>query len=194
MMTNNRQKLTVSRLLACSGMAMLLLIGLSACKGSGVSRPSGDNSTDYKSAKSLPPLRKLGTRSATEQSQTTTQRSAVSAEVKIVEQNNYARIEIDTDINKAWDYMFTKLKQSDVTVHSRNQTASRFDIGCTGIDDPATLKPKRGWSFKKAESTEYCGLQLTSGKSVTRAQLLNRKGQEVSSAVATPVFQRILNL
>ncbi|MFT5572174.1 MAG: hypothetical protein ACI9FR_001095 [Cryomorphaceae bacterium] len=107
-----------------------------------------------------------------------------------------ARLQIDSEFSGAWAYLQNNLKQSDLTVYSRNELAGRVSIGCSEVEGAPVIKKRGGWSFltkAKTEKLEYCALQAVSAKGLTLVTVLNRAGQEVSKEYAIQIFQRILN-
>lgn len=206
-----------------------LLLILAACSGR-ADVVTQDDSADYHSARSLPPLIKPGDTRTTSSNRAETQNSGetppsrtttvtgvepptATAPTPTVEappstagktdtivarvnrlSDATARLVIEADYQQAWDFVTQNLKSSDLTVHTRNQTAGRLAIGCGEIQAVETTK-KGGWSFfkRKPEELEHCALQLVSSKGDTNVQVLNRSGAEVDADSAEAIFNRLLN-
>lgn len=108
--------------------------------------------------------------------------------------NDIKRLKIDAVIDPAWGHLLEKLRSSGVTVHSRNKTAGRIEIGCGQIDDGSAMTERSGWKiFNKDDLIyEYCALELSEDKGSTFLSVQNRLGIEVSGNDALTVFNKIL--
>ena len=193
-----------------------LSLGLTACGGS-KDVVTYDNSADYKSAVSLPPLKKTSQNAASATPVNTpapqaptvvaaTQTNSVGASnaepdtvisAQVVEKGaDRVRLLIDAPADAAWDYVNRNLRASDITVHQRNRDANNFEISCPIIEDNAAEVEKRGrWTFfkRKPEAREHCVLELDSGRSNTTFRVLDRTGVEMDAASARSLFARLLN-
>lgn len=106
------------------------------------------------------------------------------------------RLEIETDLNSAWSFLAINLKNSDLTVFSRNKAAGRFSIGCGAIESAPAVVKRGGWSFlnrTKDQQFEHCILQAIERRGKTFVSVLNRAGAEVTSNYSSEIFTRLLN-
>lgn len=191
-----------------------ILAIVSALIGCGGSKTvvTADDSAEYRNATSLPPLKKptqpsvvaseLKTPNATPDLNASSEFPAqqlvgVAISSRVIElDGDIARLQIDADLDSAWNYLSESLKGSDITVHTRNRTAGRFAIGCASLQAKSTASVKRGgWSFlsKKQRPTEHCSLLLASSRTATQVKLLNRSGVEYTSSDSKALFTRLLN-
>ncbi len=220
----------------------LIALSLSAC-GGGKKIITSDDSADYKSARSLPPLKKPSP-VAVSQSKTNAQAAADSGVVEepsaevagkpsagmagrpsaggaekndalasaattnvaetsfeqlsatvVDDGSGQAKLEVAAEFDRAWDYLSASLKQSDLTVFSRNKQAGRFSIGCADIEAAPTVVKSGRWSFfnrDKQQVLEYCALQAVEKRSITVVSVLNQSGEEVSGEYSKKLFSRIL--
>lgn len=216
---------TIRRLAWAGSMALVLC--LAACGGKRTV-VTEDDSADYQGARSLPPLKKPQTSreepavAAYEPSSsvtpTATSAAAVDAPVpvapvnaqptpvpgstisaQVVEQRNgQVQLQVDAGRSEAWRFVRKQLSRSDITVHTRNQAAGLFQIGCAGIDDTgdAEATKKGRWSIfnRKQEEGEYCALELSGNDSSALLTVLDRAGQPVAAEVSRGVFSRLLNI
>lgn len=198
----------------------LIALSLSACRG-GKKIVTTDESADYKSAISLPPLKKpsrvvvsennTSVRPASD-SDTVVEESDVQASAPVSNASEtpfdkisatvvdagsgLAQLEVAADFSRAWDYLNVSLKQSDLTVFSRNKEAGRFSIGCASIETAPTVVKSGRWSFfnrNKQQSLEYCALQVVEKRGITVVSVLNQAGKEVSGEYSKKLFSRLLN-
>jgi uncharacterized lipoprotein len=194
----------------------LVALSLSACKG-GKKLVTTDESADYKSAISLPPLKKPS-RVVVTQNKTSARPASDSGDA--VEENGasasapvskaaetpsatvvdagsgLAQLEVAADFGSAWDYLNVSLQQSDLTVFSRNKEAGRFSIGCASIETAPTVVKSGRWSFfnrNKQQNLEYCALQVVENRGITVVSVLNQAGEEVSGEYSKKLFSRMLN-
>ena len=231
-MSKNRNTLKVVSL-------SILILALAACGGSGKQVVTEDNSADYKSSTSLPPLKKPSKASpptVASEVEPTLDNTVVTSEAGVVSApiedstlasnsplpdvadaqtepsdravvtrsissrvipggSDSARLQIDANFDSAWAYMTENLKNSDVTVFSRNKEAGRFSIGCGSMDSVKPVK-KGGWSiFNKGKQklSEYCALSVVERRGKSLVFVLNRDNTEVADQYSNPLFARILN-
>jgi uncharacterized lipoprotein len=208
------------------GLSILALacafLSLSACGGA-KKVSTKDNSTEYKSARALAPLKKpsrvvstarknpvVGTAST----QVSTQERSVSVPLEtadsrgeirqnlVIESNivtvksGQARLQIMADFDQAWEQLNANLQASDLTVFSRNKAAGRFSIGCLNLEAAPEVIKKGRWSFfnrDKQEEREYCALQVISKRGLSTVSVLNRAGEEVSAEYSNSVLKRLTN-
>ncbi len=158
--------------------AMLLPLVLTACGGS-KTVVTQDDSAEYRTAQSLPPLRKPQSKSpvieAPKQEATVDSFEAVEApelaesasvtpepaervekssipislSASVVEVGQAAKLEIDGGFDQAWTFLSNNLRDSDLTVHNRNRAAGRFSVGCAEIDTVSSVKKTGRWSIFK---------------------------------------------
>jgi uncharacterized lipoprotein len=152
----------------------LIALSLSAC-GGGKKIITSDGSADYKSARSLPPLKKPSPVIASKNNTAGQPIGANESSAAVVEKNEplasasttstveppyerlsaavvdagsgQAQLEIAADFNEAWGYLNTSLQKSGLTVFSRNKEAGRFSIGCANIAAAPTVIKSGRWSF-----------------------------------------------
>lgn len=199
----------------------VLLLCLSACGGK-KTVVTEDDSADYHDARSLPPLKKpqasreeptvatlepsVSTSPAVDApvpvapvaaQPTPVPGSTVSAQV-VEQRNGQVQLQVDAGRNEAWRFVRDQLSRSDITVHTRNQAAGLFQIGCAGIDDAEAVEVTRKgrWSIfnRKQEESEYCALELSGNDSSALLTVLDRSGQPVAADVSRGVFSRLLNI
>jgi len=218
-MTSTKRKIKFKRSALIFLVAMIAL-NLSACRG-GKKIVTTDDSAEYKSAISLPPLKKPS-RVVVSHSDTNVQPASDSGDV--VEKNDalapepasnvagtpmkqitatvvnagsgLAQLEVAADFGRAWDYLNASLQQSGLTVFSRNKEAGRFSIGCASIATAPTVVKSGRWSFfnrNKQQSLEYCALQVVEKRGITVVSVLNQAGKEVSGEYSKKLYSRILN-
>jgi len=196
----------VVSVLALISMAVLV----TACGTKRVIQTS-DDSADYKSARSLPPLKKPSQVAVqTNTDQTAAAEVSVVAPATLIESESAeidarviegsqgaAQLEISTGFDPAWRYLSASLQKSDVTVFSRTKSAGRFAVGCSGIaEDTVSVQQKGRWSFFKRDKNqefEYCSLKMVEKRGVTLVSVLDRNGSEVASENSAGLFERILN-
>ncbi len=218
-------KLHLETNLLRSLMLLTLCISLAACGGRSTV-VTQDDSAEYRNAQTLPPLKKpSATRPApsvtpapARPAPTQTATSAptavpapvaqansglapkalgvVSAQV-VERKNGGVALQINGGPDAAWEYLRSNLNKSDITVHTRNKSAGRFAIGCTGIDveEPVSVTKKGGWSiFKRTtEEGDHCSLQLQANKNSALVTAYDRNGQLVSAELAQSLYSRLLN-
>ncbi len=221
-MTSIKPQSTLIRSLSMV-MVMSAVLALSACGGN-KKISTKDNSTEYKSARALPPLKKPASdvvatntipapvvqapvaqvpvaqppviQPQVAQTPAVQAPAEVVVDASVVESNpGQARLQLAADFDQAWNFLTANLKNSDITVFSRNKAAGRFSIGCANIAAAPTVVQSGRWSFfnrDKQESQEYCALQAVERRGITSVSVLNRAGEEVSSEYSNAVFQRIL--
>lgn len=183
------------------------LLLLSACGGS-KTVVTQDDSADYRSAQTLPPLKKpavpqagqpaASNASAPQSAEPAPSVSSTAGVVaNIVEaKNGSVELVVEAPSEPAWRFVRQKLNKSDLTVHSRNYAAGRFAIGCANLDaDKPEVDKKNGWSvFRRARAKSlHCSLQLSSAKNRTVVKVLSRSGEPVSAESAREIFARLLN-
>lgn len=174
---------------------------LTACGGDKVINTS-DDSADYQSARHLPPLKK--TLSSTSSSVTGTD-SSVFSEGSLVSDDNIQfsivdankqrkRLKIDTEYDSAWLNLLARLRNSAITIHSRNKEAARIEVGCGEIDDGVNSERSDGWLLSRRENViyDYCVLQLSESNNTTLVAVQNRRGEEVSASDAMTLLQQIV--
>lgn len=241
-----KPRFSLSKLVIVFGAVALL----SACGASKVVSTE-DNSADYKTARSLPPLKKPTPGVATQstsiavaeprqleisqsevpeadsvylddlaQTEAATQQvgplvsapvdakpaletletpNTLSAKLSanvIEDQSGQARLKVDAGFDQAWIYLSENLKNSDLTVFSRNRAAGRFSIGCANIAAAPTVTKKGRWSFfnrDRQQRLDYCALQVIGKRGTTSVSVLNRSGQEVTAEYSRDVFKRLLS-
>lgn len=195
---------------------------LSAC-GTQSKIVTTDDSADYHSARSIPPLKKVNVDRNTTQTApvnqpetpavatvatNTPQPEAIvepaptaqplndQVAFRVVQlESGQVRMQLDANPNDAWAVIDKLLIPSDITVHSKNQVAGRFAIACEGIEEEAPVVKKGGWSFfnRKTAAQEYCSIKLIDVKGGTFASVFNKRGAEVSGTEADGIFTRLLN-
>ena len=215
---------------------VVVLSNLSACSRGKVIVTS-DDSVEYKSARSLPPLIKptQGTTPSTAPAPSTvptvSQVEPISNSEPIVDsvsesdlrddteavvavapsglkstsiqsnlnavldtKSNSTRLSIDSDWDGAWAYLIEKLKDSDLTVFSRNKTAGRIAIGCSEVGEEVTETKAGRWSIfnrKKVQASEYCSLQMNKKGGDIQVSVLDRVGVEASVDKARLVLEKL---
>lgn len=191
-----------------------LLLALTACGGNKVITTT-DDSADYKTAKQLPPLNKSpqlennspeldskssqlvnnSSESATTSIQVSERSNNQSITTSIVDVSDYKRLLIDAPTDEAWPYFLTQLRTSTVTIHSRNNEATRVEVGCGSIDDGAKKIEKDGWLILDRENLvyEYCVMQLTESRGVTSVSVRNRLDEEVSASEAITLLSKVVS-
>lgn len=188
-----------------------VLVGVAACGKSG-NVVTKDDSAEYRSAKSLPPLKKpdrsdvlinsstpVETNSQAQSTVVAQKPTSTSATTAVVVDagNGEVELEINAPADKAWQFVRRNIGKSNLTVHTRNKSAGRFSIGCSSLEPeaPEAATKKGGWSiFKRSrEKGDHCALQLNSAKNVTRVQVLGRNGEPVAADSAREIFARLLN-
>ena len=188
----------IKKIFLCQVTLIGALLFLNACSGNKVVVTT-DDSADYQSARQLPPLNK---KTIVEQDVLT--EPAVSAQAATIKQNLHmsivdlpskTRLQIDADINSAWNPLLVELKFAAITVHSRNTVAARIEIGCGDVDEGREVVERGRWSIFNDDGFiyEYCVLQLTGSNGGTVVSMHNRRGEEVSASAARSVFEKILN-
>lgn len=191
-----------------SRLAVLLLLSafVSACSGAKVIQ-TVDDSADYKSATSLPPLNKRlnGTKVKTkaevvatdkEEAKSTPQptQKFISSELITVDENT-TRLLVELPVDEALTYLADKLVASGVTVHHRNLQAGRISIGCGDIESSPSIKKKSRWVFsgrREIGRLDYCVLELNSDRRGTVVKVLDLNQEEVKKSAAEGIFQGIL--
>ena len=181
-----------------------MLVVLAACGGKKIITTT-DDSADYHSAVALPPLKKNIPPSNTAASSATSintgqqgeplqaNLSGIGASILDVS-NTIKRARIDAPIDNAWVYLLDRLKSSAVTIHSRNWSAARIEVGCGTINDGVSEDTESGWSFFNREKIlyEYCVLQLDERSDTTTVSVVNRRGEEVSGVEAMTLLGKIV--
>lgn len=201
---------------------VVLLALLTACGGNKVVLTT-DDSADYRSAKQLPPLKKVisppapaapaiqstasapapapaastpqpSNRPATVAATSSPPVNVITTSIIDVS-NDRKRMKIDAGLDVAWRYLLDDLRSSTVTVHTRNKTAARIEIGCGEFDDTVTATESGGWKiFSRDEyEFEYCVMELSEDRGATLVTMLDRRGDEVKSAQSMAIFNKILN-
>ncbi|MBX2848734.1 MAG: hypothetical protein KTR16_10460 [Acidiferrobacterales bacterium] len=180
-----------------------LLWIISACNNKVV--VTSDDSADYQSAVELPPLKKnvvsdqqsvaIEIQSQAQNQNDPPQVSISGITSSIIDASGFRkRARIDAQIDQAWPYLLEQLKLSAVTIHTRNQTAARVEVGCGNINDGAVDAEEGGWSiFNRATIIyEYCVMQLSEAGGATTVYVLNRRGEEVSGEEAMTLLSKIV--
>lgn len=173
---------------------MAMVLTLTACSGNKVVVTT-DDSADYQSAIELPPLKKdvenpVSTESAEQNSVTNTDITISILQIS----DSTVRMNIDAEIDQAWDYLLNEIPKSEITLQGRNRAANLVEIGCGYADDRVIETNEGGWSiFNNDIIHEYCVLQLDERRGQTEVLMLDRRGNEVSSADAMPIFTKLVN-
>ena len=191
--------------------SLTLLAFVSACGGGNKVVNTTDNSAEYKSAKSLPPLSKP-TNTQTVRADTVDAESvsipnvaqpAVNKQAgrlagvsSIEEGSKHTRLKINAGFDQAWELLSADIQKSDLTVFSRNKVAGRFSIGCANIYTESEESTSSGWSFfnrNRQQKLEYCALELIEKRGSTVVSVVNRANEEVSADYSKGLFTRLLN-
>ncbi len=185
----------------------ILLFSLSACGGA---KKISDTSADYKSAKSLPPLKKPqrlpraivldDSKQAAEQV-SLDEANAVSAEPLVrastVEvKPGVSRLKINAKFAPAWAYLSEQLQQTKITVFARNKDAGRISIGCAELNKEDEISNSGGWSILRRasrKSSDHCALEVSERRGVTTATLLDREGDEIVGDASVKVLEQLSN-
>ena len=198
----------------------VVLSNISACSKRKVVVTS-DDSVEYKSARSLPPLIKPTQGTSPSVASTESQVESVSnlepvqsanvdkvvapsgidsasvqPSVKAVirSKSNSTRLSIDSGWDAAWVYLTEKLKGSDLTVFSRNKSAGRIAIGCSDVGEGVIETKAGGWSIfnrKKPQASEYCSLQMNKKGRGIHVSVLDRVGVEAGVEKARLVLEQL---
>ena len=157
-----------------------------------------DKSVEYKSAKSLPPLKKDREGFNSEQKyQNNNQQKTIRAEV-FKDKNDVSRLSVKSRFDGAWQYLDYQLKAANVTVYNRNESAGVFSVGCGDVADIPEFKKKSGFRIlkrkKKVTETEYCILQVDSARrKTTTVTFLNRYGKITGGSYVDDLFGQLSN-
>jgi len=198
----------------------VVLSNLSAC-GTRKVVVTSDDSVDYKSARSLPPLIKPAQDTAPSVESTVSQvvsesnsepvlstnaeTAAVSSDLNsasiqpnvnavLKSKSNFTRLSIDSDFDTAWVYLAEKLRSSDLTVFSRNKSAGRIAIGCSDVGDEITEVKAGRWSIfnrRTPQASEYCSLQLNKKGGEIQVSVLDRVGVETTVEKARLILEQL---
>ena len=157
-----------------------------------------DKSVEYKSAKSLPPLKKDREGFESEQKyQNNSQQTSVRAEI-FKDKNEVSRLSVKSRFEDAWQYLDYQLNAANVTVYNRNESAGIFSVGCGDVADIPEFKKKGGFRIlkrkKRTTETEYCILQVDSARrKTTTVTFLNRYGKITGGSYVDDLFGRLSN-
>ena len=197
--------------------SLTLLALVSACGGGNKVVTTTDNSAEYKSAKSLPPLSKPSTVTQTANTQVAKagsiaddgastpnagqavaekQTVTLAAVSSIEEDTKHTRLKIGTEFDQAWQLLSADLQKSDLTIFSRNKAAGRFSVGCANVYTESEESKTSGWSFfnrNRQQKLEYCAIELSEKRGSTIVSVFNRANEEVSAEYSKGLFTRLLN-